>query len=218
LYQNPILNNFVHGLEPPRFTRTQRTQRVFDFISAGVGIVVLSPLFVILAATIKVHDGGPVFYRATRVGKAGHLFRLFKFRSMVPDADRQGAGITVYRDARVTPVGRVLRRFKLDELPQLINVVKGEMSLVGPRPEDPRYVALYDSVQRNVLTVRPGITSTASLQFKDEESVLTGKEWETLYVQEIMPKKLAMELEYIPQRTVLKDVKIVLRTLGGILK
>ena len=178
----------------------------------------LLPVFLFLSTAIKLSDGGPVFYRATRVGRSGRLFRLFKFRSMVPDADRRGGAITVSGDARVTRIGRLLRRFKLDEFPQLINVLKGEMSLVGPRPEDPRYVARYVPEERRVLTVRPGITSIASLQFKDEESLFTGSEWEKLYVEEVLPKKLAIELEYIPQRDVVKDFKIVLRTLGGIIR
>jgi lipopolysaccharide/colanic/teichoic acid biosynthesis glycosyltransferase len=179
---------------------------------------VLSPLFVVVSLMVKAPDGGPVFYRAQRVGRGGRLFMLLKFRSMIPDADRRGGGITVYGDARVTRVGKFLRRFKLDEIPQLINVLKGEMSLVGPRPEDPRYVALYTSDQRQVLQVRPGITSIASLRYKDEESLLRGNEWERVYVDEILPKKLAMENDYILQQSVLKDLLVILRTLGGVLR
>jgi lipopolysaccharide/colanic/teichoic acid biosynthesis glycosyltransferase len=194
------------------------SKRVFDVFWSATGLAVLSPLFLIVSVMVKAPDGGPVFHRAQRVGRGGHLFMLLKFRSMIPDADRHGGGITVYGDARVTRVGRFLRRFKLDEIPQLINVLKGEMSLVGPRPEDPRYVALYTSDQRQVLQVRPGITSVASLQYKDEESLLRGSEWERVYVNEILPKKLAMEIDYIPRQSILKDLMVILRTLGGVLR
>jgi lipopolysaccharide/colanic/teichoic acid biosynthesis glycosyltransferase len=203
--------------EPSQISGSKYSQRVFDFLGAAAGLVVLSPFLAFLAVAIKVHDGGPVFYRALRVGKDGRLFRLFKFRSMIPDADRRGAGITVYEDARVTSLGRILRRVKLDELPQLINVVKGEMSIVGPRPEDPRYVALYTDEQRRVLAVRPGITSLASLRFRNEEEHLIGRDWEKLYVGEILPQKLAMELEYLSRRTLRGDLVVIFRTLGGLI-
>ena len=189
---------------------------MFDGAGSIIGLIVLSLLFLAIAVAVKLSDGGPVFYRATRVGKNGRLFKLYKFRSMIVEGDRQGLGITIDGDSRITRLGRVLRRFKLDELPQLLNVVKGEMSLVGPRPEDPRYVALYSPEQRRVLEVRPGITSLASLKFRREELLLRGENWEATYVKDILPRKLAIELEYIGCRTLLGDVKIILRTLGGI--
>ena len=134
-------------------------RRLLDLVASLAGLTLLSPLFVFIALLIALDSPGPVFYRGQRVGRHGRLFRLYKFRSMVISADKQGPGITAAGDARITRVGRFLRRAKLDELPQLINVLLGDMSLVGPRPEDPRYVAFYTPEQRRVLSVRPGITS-----------------------------------------------------------
>ncbi len=190
-------------------------RRVLDIVASLVGLIMLSPLFICLAALIKLDSPGPVFYRALRVGKDGKLFYLYKFRSMVVDAERSGPKITTRGDARVTRVGRFLRRSKLDELPQLINVLKGDMSLVGPRPEDPRYVALYTTEQLRVLTVRPGITSAASLAYRDEEQLLTGENWETVYREEVLPHKLAIDLAYLEQRTLLSDLKLILKTIAA---
>jgi len=197
---------------------SEQLQRIFDVIGSLAGLILLSPLLLILVVAIVMFDGRPVLYQATRVGRGGRLFSLYKFRTMNPNADLRGGGITVRDDVRITRVGAILRRFKLDEFPQLLNVAKGDMSLVGPRPEDPRYVALYTPEQRNVLRVRPGITSLASLKFKDESELLRGADWEEKYIGEIMPGKLAMEAEYIQHRTVLKDVKIIVRTLGGVIQ
>ena len=191
--------------------------RLFDAVAAGAGLVVLSPLLLVIAVMIKITSYGPVFYRALRVGREGKPFRLLKFRSMVVGADQRGPGITTAGDARVTPVGRILRRTKLDELPQLINVVRGEMSLVGPRPEDPQYVALYTAEQRHVLRERPGITSPASLAFRNESERLTGSDWEQIYIHEIMPRKLQMELDYMKRRGFLTDLKLIFRTIFGAL-
>lgn len=134
---------------------------------------------------------------------------------MVVGADKLGPGITTAQDPRVTPIGRFMRRTKLDELPQLVNVLKGEMSLVGPRPEDPRYVALYTPTQRQVLSVRPGITSPASLQFRNEAEALKGAGWEAVYINELMPAKLQIELDYLQRRTLLTDLRIILQTVLG---
>lgn len=187
-------------------------RRWLDITAAATGLVVLSPLCLFIAVLIKRDSPGPVFYRAQRVGKDGHEFRLYKFRSMVAGADRQGPGITAAGDSRVTQVGRFLRRTKLDELPQLINVLTGDMSLVGPRPEDPRYVALYTDEQRQVLAVRPGITSAASLTYRDESALLSGKDWERRYIHEIMPHKVAIELDYLGRRTLTSDLNLIMRT------
>ena len=195
-----------------RHTAARMLTRVFDLVAAGAGLLVLSPLFAVLALVVKITSPGPVFYRAVRVGRHGENFRALKFRSMVAGADRVGPGITRAGDPRITPVGGFLRRTKLDELPQLINVVKGDMSLVGPRPEDPRYVALYSPQQRQVLAARPGITSPASLQFRNEAETLAGPGWEKLYVDEIMPRKLQIELEYLQRRTLLTDLGVIWRT------
>jgi len=187
-------------------------RRLLDILVAGSGLIVLSPLFVFVAVAIKVNSPGPVFYRAQRVGKDGDLFRLFKFRSMKAGADRKGPGITVSGDNRITSVGRILRRTKIDELPQLLNVLWGEMSLVGPRPEDPRYVAQYTPEQRQVLRVRPGITSAASLVYRHEEQMLAGKDWETTYRTEVLPAKLAIDLDYLAHRTLFSDMRLVFNT------
>lgn len=184
----------------------------FDVIAAVLGLLVLAPMFGIIAAVIKATSPGPVFYRARRVGLNGALFNLYKFRSMVVDADRLGAGITAGDDPRITRVGRFLRRSKLDELPQLINVVQGDMSLVGPRPEDPRYVESYTPEQRRVLTVRPGITSWASLQYRHEEQLLATSSVDDEYRREIMPQKLTLDLDYIDKRSFWLDVRILLHT------
>lgn len=192
-------------------------KRTFDIISAGTGLVVLSPLLLLIGVALKLHDEGPVFYRARRVGKDGDLFDVLKFRSMIPDAGKQGPGITADGDARITPLGRILRRTKLDELPQLINVVRGEMSLTGPRPEDPRYVELYTAEQREILSVRPGITSAASLAFRHEEQLLSGADWERKYLEEVMPAKLAVDLDYIRHSTLTSDVRLIVRTIKSML-
>lgn len=188
-------------------------RRLLDVVAAAAGLALLSPLFLAIAAAIKLDSPGPVFYRARRVGRYGQEFRLYKFRSMVADADRRGPGITAAGDRRVTRVGRFLRRTKLDELPQLINVLKGEMSLVGPRPEDPRYVALYTPEQRRVLEARPGITSAASLAFRHEEQLLSGPDWEQVYRTQVMPAKLALDLDYLDRRTLASDLALIWRTI-----
>ena len=187
--------------------------RLIDWFVALIGLLILSPIFLIIAFVIKFTSVGPVFYLAQRIGKGSSTFHLYKFRSMVVNADKQGPGITISGDSRVTPIGRFLRRYKIDELPQLVNVFKGEMSLVGPRPESPYYVSHYTPEQRQVLTVRPGITSAASLAYRHEEQLLAGKDWETTYLNEIMPAKLAIDLEYVKHRTVWTDIKLVLRTI-----
>jgi lipopolysaccharide/colanic/teichoic acid biosynthesis glycosyltransferase len=187
-------------------------RRLLDILVAGSGLLLLSPLFVLVALGIKLNSPGPVFYRAQRVGRDGELFWLFKFRSMVSGADKNGPGITVSGDARITSMGRFLRRSKIDELPQLLNVLLGDMSLVGPRPEDPRYVALYTPEQRQALRVRPGITSAASLAYRHEEQTLTGTDWDVIYRTQVLPTKLAIDLDYLAHRTFLSDVKLILDT------
>lgn len=180
--------------------------------------MVLSPLLVVIAVVIKAQDGGPVFYRAKRVGLHGRIFRLFKFRTMVMNADKIGAVITVKNDSRVTKIGRFLRRTKLDELPQLLNVLIGDMSLVGPRPEDPSYVALYTEEQKRILNVRPGITSAASLTYRNEEQLLTGSDWETTYKTKVMPAKLAIDLDYLSRCTFLTDLELIFKTIKAMVQ
>lgn len=187
--------------------------RRLDRALAGAGLLALGPLLLLLAIWIKLDSPGPVFYRAQRAGREGKPFRLYKFRSMVNDAARQGPAITLARDNRVTRAGRFIRHSKADELAQLINVLQGDMNLVGPRPEDPRYVALYGPQQRAILDFHPGITSPASLVFRHEESLLQGDDWEVLYRNEIMPIKVAIDLAYMSQRTLHTDVQVILATI-----
>ncbi|HRV96457.1 MAG TPA: sugar transferase, partial [Anaerolineae bacterium] len=190
--------------------------RLLDLLVAIPGLILLAPIFGLIAAAIKLTSPGSVFYLATRVGQDGQLFKLYKFRTMVANADRQGPGITTHNDARITPVGRFLRQTKLDELPQLINVVRGEMSLVGPRPEDPRYVELYTPEQRQVLQVRPGLTSLASLYYHYEETLLAGPNWEKQYREQLLPHKLALDLAYLRKRSFWSDLGVMLRTVVAI--
>jgi lipopolysaccharide/colanic/teichoic acid biosynthesis glycosyltransferase len=191
-------------------------KRHFDILASLFGLILLSPLFLLLALLVKTGSKGPVFYKANRVGRDGKPFKLFKFRSMVTNADKLGPAVTGASDSRVTGIGRFLRKTKLDELPQLINVLIGEMSIVGPRPEDPRYVAHYTEAQRKILSVRPGITSPASVQYRHEESMLTGDNWETLYIEEIMPAKLAIDLEYVEKASLWQDIKLIFKTFYSI--
>ncbi len=190
-------------------------RRAFDMTAAALGLVVLSPLFLVLALLIRSTSPGPAFFRQERVGLHGRPFRMFKFRSMRQDAEAHGGQLTVGADPRVTRVGSVLRRYKLDELPQLINVVRGEMALVGPRPEVPRYVALYDERQRQVLEMRPGVTDPASIAYRGESELLaSSSDPETTYVNSIMPHKLELNLEYLGRRTLLSDIGILLATVA----
>jgi lipopolysaccharide/colanic/teichoic acid biosynthesis glycosyltransferase len=187
-------------------------KRLFDVLASLAGLVILSPLFALIAVAVKLDSPGPVFFRGRRVGRNECLFDIYKFRSMVVDADRKGPGITTAGDPRITRVGNALRRTKLDELPQLINVVRGEMSLVGPRPEDARYVALYTPEQRRVLSVRPGITSPASLRFRQEEDLLRGEGWRRVYREQVLPAKLQIELDYLEGASLWRDLGILVQT------
>lgn len=193
------------------------SKRWFDVLAALLGLLLLSPLFFAIAILIKLDSRGPVFFRGARVGKDGNLFSILKFRTMTADAGQRGTAITTRNDPRVTRIGKVLRRYKLDELPQLWNVLRGEMSLVGPRPEDPRYVQYYTPAQRKVLTVPPGITSAASLSFRHEQDLLDGAAWETKYILEIMPAKLEIELAYLQRRTFGSDLGILVRTVWALM-
>jgi lipopolysaccharide/colanic/teichoic acid biosynthesis glycosyltransferase len=188
-----------------------------DVTAAWAGIVLLSPLLVCIAALVKMQDGGPAFHRGLRVGRGGEPFRLYKFRTMVVDAHRQGPGITVQGDRRVTRLGRVLRRTKLDELPQLVNVLLGDMSLVGARPEDPLYAARFTAAEREILNHRPGITSPASLAFRAEDELLDGPDWQDRYVNEVLPAKLALDLAYLSRRRCRDDVALVCRTVRALI-
>ncbi|HEY6042506.1 MAG TPA: SDR family NAD(P)-dependent oxidoreductase, partial [Anaerolineae bacterium] len=188
-------------------------KRALDIVIALGALVVLSPLLLLIAAAVKLGSPGPVFFRGERVGRYGKLFRIYKFRSMLAQAPAMGPGITAIGDARITRLGRLLRESKLDELPQFINVLRGEMSLVGPRPEDPRWVEKYTEAQRAVLSVRPGLTSLASLRYRREEELLTGPDWALRYENVILPDKLALDLEYLATRSARTDLVILYQTL-----
>ncbi len=191
-------------------------QRAFDVAASLAALLFLSPLFALLALAVKVTSSGPVFYRGPRAGRGGVPFSILKFRTM--RAGVVGPSITRGADPRVTPAGRFLRRWKLDELPQFINVVRGEMSLVGPRPEAPEYVALYTDDERRVLRVRPGITSLASLQYRDEESLLNGEAWHDRYVNGIMRDKLRIDLAWLERRTFASDLGLLLRSAAAVFR
>lgn len=189
-------------------------KRIFDLVCSGIGLIILSPVLILISILIKTGSDGPVFFKQIRVGKCEKEFSILKFRTMVVDAEKLGKQITVGKDNRITKVGAFLRKYKLDELPQLINVFKGEMSLVGPRPEVPRYVKLYTEEQRNVFKVKPGITDLASLRYKDENDLLGNQEDpEAFYINTIMPDKLALNLEYIEKSNVFLDIYIIIKTI-----
>jgi lipopolysaccharide/colanic/teichoic acid biosynthesis glycosyltransferase len=193
-------------------------KRVFDIMVSAAGLLILSPFLLLIALIIRLDSPGPALFRGRRVGLNGVGFKLLKFRTMVEGADKMGPGITTGDDQRITRVGRFLRRTKLDELPQLINILRGEMSLVGPRPEAPHYVALYTPEQRRVLRVRPGITSPASIHFRDENSLLSGPDWETHYIEEIIPAKLEIDLQYIQDANFWLDLRILFETLYALIR
>lgn len=189
-------------------------KRAFDLFFSVLGLLVLSPLLLLLALLVKLSDGGPVFYRQQRVGQGGRLFAILKFRSMVVNAEKMGLSVTKDGDPRITQIGRFLRKTKLDELPQLWNVLRGEMSFVGPRPEVPRYVAHYTAEQRRVLALKPGITDLATLEFRNEEELLrTAGDTEKFYLEYCVPRKIELNLAYARQANLWEDVKIILRTL-----
>lgn len=192
--------------------------RAVDVLASLVGLVLLSPLLLFIAAGVKLGSPGPVLFRQIRVGRHGQLFRIAKFRSMVVNAEHEGPRVTVTADARITPLGAWLRSHKLDELPQLWNVLVGDMSLVGPRPEVPEYVSLYPpEVRAQVLSVRPGITDPAAITFIDEEQILAGfPDPERAYREVVLPKKLALYADYVRTRTLGSDLRTILRTLAAI--
>ncbi len=189
-------------------------KRIFDVVASGLGLLVLSPFFLLLAVWIKLDSAGPVFYRQVRVGRYNRNFRLFKFRSMRVGADKKGLITVGGRDPRVTRSGYFIRKYKLDELPQLINVLLGDMSLVGPRPEVRKYVEMYTSEQLHVLDVRPGITDMASIRYRNENELLAeAEDPEAYYIREIMPDKLKINLEYVAKHSFWFDMKLIFKTI-----
>jgi len=189
-------------------------KRLFDLFFSITGLLVLLPLFLVVALAIKLDLRGPVFFRQERIGRHFKPFRIYKFRAMISDASQKGPSITVAGDSRVTRMGRFLRKTKIDELPQLVNVLKGEMSFVGPRPEVVKYVELFKSDYQKLLSVRPGITDPASIYYADEEGVLSqSADWESEYTSKILPEKIKFASQYVDNHNLLIDLKLILKTI-----
>lgn len=195
-------------------------KRLLDLLLSGLGLLLFSPLLLTVSVIIKLGSVGPVFYRGERVGLNGKIFRTFKFRSMVQDAEQHGASSTHESDPRITGIGAFLRKYKLDELPQLINVFLGDMSLVGPRPEVRKFVDMYTPEERLILTVRPGITDWSSIKFHNEGEIIAASgivDADEAYSKLIRPEKLRLQLKYVREHGVLVDIKIILETIYTLL-
>ncbi len=193
-------------------------KRLFDLVFSGLGLLFLLPLFLFLAFLIKLDSPGPVFFRQVRVGRHGVHFRIHKFRTMSVDAETKGLQLTTGNDRRITRVGQWLRKYKLDELAQLVDVVLGKMSLVGPRPEVPRYIAMYPKAAKEIiLSVRPGITDLASIEFKDENDILAvSKDPERDYIEKILPRKIYFYQKYVSERSLWFDLVLIFKTIRAI--
>jgi lipopolysaccharide/colanic/teichoic acid biosynthesis glycosyltransferase len=192
-------------------------KRVFDFFAALILLIILSPIMLVLALLIKLESKGPVFYRQERITKYGKKFRIFKFRTMVQDADKKGALVTMGQDPRITKVGNKIRKCRLDELPQLLNVIKGEMSFVGTRPEVEKYVKEYSNEMKATLLMPAGISSRASIEYKAEDEIISkylskGEKIDDIYVKKILPEKMKWNLEYIKKFNIWEDIKICFKT------
>ncbi|MCS7207313.1 MAG: sugar transferase [Dehalococcoidia bacterium] len=193
------------------------TKRLLDLFVALAGLTLTAPLFLLIAIAIKLDSPGPVFYRGLRIGQHGRPFRIFKFRSMVVNAERLGGPSVADTDPRITRVGKFLRKTKLDELPQLLNVLKGEMSLVGPRPEVPQYVEMFTPEERAILSVKPGMTDWASLWDIDEGAILAKEpDPEKAYQEKIRPEKIRLQLKYVRERSLWTDLKILALTVWSV--
>ena len=194
------------------------SKRLFDVLSSSAGLMLLLPLMLAIALAVELDSPGGIFFRQIRVGRCGRTFNMFKFRSMRSMPDHNGPLITRQGDPRITRVGAFLRRTKLDELPQLMNVLRGDMSLVGPRPEVPRYIDMYPAeLRRIVLSVRPGMTDEASIEFRNEEALLAcASDAEAEYVHKILPRKIDMYVRYVQNRNFIGDLRILLRTLHSL--
>ncbi len=190
------------------------SKRFIDIAASLLAMFLLTPVFLILAVVIKLTSRGPVFYKGRRVGKGGEIFLMHKFRSMVVNADQIGTDLTPHGDPRVTRVGRFLRRTKVDEIPQIIDVLRGKMSLVGPRPESPLYARHYDERQKRVLSVRPGMVGPAQIKYRHEELMLKDREDpDAYYIRQLMPRKLEIDLDYVENMSFLLDVGILFKSL-----
>ncbi len=189
-------------------------KRVFDIVASALGIVILSPLYLYIAVWIKLSSKGPIFYVQKRVGQGGKEFNLYKFRSMVVDADKRGPGVTSSDDPRITKVGKFIRDTKIDELPQLFNVLKGDMSFVGPRPELKKFVDAKAKEYEKVLSIKPGITDNAAIAFRDEEQIMSQyNDKERAYIDIVLPQKIELYYKYIDNISFINDIKLILKTL-----
>lgn len=189
-------------------------KRLFDIFFSLFGLILCLPLFIIVSILIKLDSRGPIFFIQERIGKNLRTFKVYKFRTMKHNPDVNSPKITIACDSRITSIGKFLRKYKIDELPQLFNVLKGEMSFVGPRPEVKEYVELYESDYQRLLRIRPGITDPASLRFSDEEAILSLSEnWEEEYKKRILPEKIALSLSYVENHNIIKDLKLIFKTI-----
>ena len=201
------------GGKPNRSISQSPSKRWLDVTFATLGLIGLLPLVLLCALLARIQSPGPIIYRAKRVGRGGRIFEMYKFRTMVANAESLGAGLTVYGDSRITKLGRFLRWTKWDEIPQFLNVIKGDMSIIGPRPEAPAYVGYYTENQKRVLQVRPGITGPAQISNRDEEKMLEGQaDPEQYYITQLMPKKLEIDLDYIEKQSVASDLLWLIKT------
>ena len=197
--------------------RVPRWKRSCDVLVSSLGLLLLSPFLAIIAALIRIDSPGPVFFRQERIGQGLRTFSIYKFRTMVVDASKLGGPLTIGDDPRITRVGRILRKSKIDELPQLINVLRGEMTLVGPRPEVQKYVNLFRRDYEEILRVRPGITDLASLKYRDESPLLAVTDPEQEYIKSILPDKIALAKQYVRQSSFFFDLSLMLKTVARIL-
>lgn len=194
-------------------------KRVFDVVVSALMLIILSPVLLLTAVAVKADSKGSVFYRQVRVGRYGKEFRIYKFRTMVQDADKKGLAITVGEDPRITRMGRMIRKCRLDEIAQLLNVLNGTMSFVGPRPEVPKYVDVYEDAYMATLLVRPGVTAPSSIHFRNEDEILAAskEDPEVTYVKQILPTKMALNLTYLDSISVWKDIKVMFQTVKAVL-
>jgi len=194
-------------------------KRIFDIVMSAIGLIISSPLFIVIAIAIKLESKGPVFYRGVRVGRYGKTFKIFKFRSMVQNAEKIGAASTTEKDSRITKCGMLIRKYKLDELSQLINVFIGDMSIVGPRPEVQKFVDMYTEEEKAILTLRPGITDWSSIKFHNEGEIIAAsgiEDADEAYAKLIRPEKLRLQQKYLKERNLWVDIKIIFSTIATI--
>lgn len=200
-------------------TSSKISKRIFDILFSSIGLILISPILLVISIIIKITSEGPILFKQVRVGKDNKDFKILKFRTMIVDADKKGLKITVKDDPRITKIGKLLRKTKLDELPQLFNVLLGDMSFVGPRPEVRKYVDLYTEEQKQVLSVRPGITDLASIKYRNENELLDqSSNPEETYINEIMPSKLKINLDYVKNINLVNDIKLILLTIKTVIK